>query len=87
MPFRVCTAIILIAFCVGQLAAQSPRPPWTTSRINGAPEPPRPYVIERIFPSLAFDQPVELVAIPGHESPGGPGSRRQDLFVRESADG
>ncbi|MBW8884720.1 MAG: hypothetical protein JF612_08085, partial [Planctomycetia bacterium] len=41
------------------------RPPWTTSRITGAPEPPRPYVAERIFPSLAFNQPVELVAVPG----------------------
>ena len=35
------------------------------SRITGSPEPPRPYVTERVFPSLVFDQPVELVAIPG----------------------
>jgi len=50
------------------LAGQSPpgkRPPWTTSKITGAPEPPRPYVIERVFSALAFDQPVELVVIPG----------------------
>src|SRR3954468_13437060 len=48
----------------GQSTAKS-RPPWTPSRIIGAPEPPRPYVAERIFPSLAFNQPVELVAVPG----------------------
>jgi putative heme-binding domain-containing protein len=41
------------------------RAPWTTSRITGSPEPPRPYVAERIFPSLEFNQPLELVALPG----------------------
>jgi putative heme-binding domain-containing protein len=47
----------------GQVPAR--REPWTTSRITGSPDPPRPYVTERVFPSLTFDQPVELVAIPG----------------------
>ncbi len=37
---------------------------WTKSRIQGTPEPPRPYVTERIFPSLTFDRPCELVHIP-----------------------
>src|SRR5690242_14006201 len=41
-----------------------PRQSWNTSRIAGSPEPPRPYVAERIFPSLSFHQPVELVAVP-----------------------
>ena len=41
------------------------RVPWTTSRLVGSPEPPKPYVSQRVFPSLVFDQPAELVAIPG----------------------
>jgi putative heme-binding domain-containing protein len=47
-----------------QTAAKQ-RPSWTSSRITGSPEPPRPYVAERIFPSLEFNQPLELVAVPG----------------------
>ena len=41
------------------------RVPWTTSRLVGSPEPPRPYTIERVFPALSFNQPVELIAVPG----------------------
>src|SRR5262245_35917371 len=51
------------ATALGQTIAPR-RPAWTTSRLTGSPEPPRPYATERIFPSLAFDQPVELVVIP-----------------------
>ena len=36
------------------------RPVWTISLITGAPEPPRPYITERIFPGLEFNQPVEF---------------------------
>jgi putative heme-binding domain-containing protein len=54
-----------LCFCLPSLVQAQSRPPWTTSRITGAPEPPRPYITEPIFPSLAFDQPVELLAIPG----------------------
>ena len=38
---------------------------WTTSRVQGTPEPPDPYRIERVFPQLRFDEPLELAAIPG----------------------
>ncbi|HRX79888.1 MAG TPA: hypothetical protein P5307_12545, partial [Pirellulaceae bacterium] len=31
------------------------RSPWTTSRILGSPEPPLPYVTERVFPGLQFN--------------------------------
>jgi len=41
------------------------RIPWTTSRITGSPEPPSPYLLERVFPHLTFDQPVSLVTCPG----------------------
>lgn len=41
------------------------RVPWTTSRLVGSPEPPRPYINERVFPELSFKEPVELAAVPG----------------------
>lgn len=41
------------------------RVPWTTSRMVGSPEPPRPYVVDVAFPHLVFDRPVELVVVPG----------------------
>src|SRR5215204_668769 len=64
-------AALIVVAASGILGSAQDRPafakraPWTTSKITGAPEPPRPYVIERVFPSLAFDQPVELVVVPG----------------------
>lgn len=61
-----CAALVLVpaAWASAQIGLQR-REPWTTSRITGSPEPPRPYVTERIFPSLEFNQPVEVAAIPG----------------------
>lgn len=38
---------------------------WTTSKITGSPQPPSPYMTERVFPSLSFAEPCELVAVPG----------------------
>ncbi|MGI9467308.1 MAG: PQQ-dependent sugar dehydrogenase [Rubripirellula sp.] len=41
------------------------REPWTTSRLKGSPDPPKPFSVERVYPSLQFNQPVELMAVPG----------------------
>src|SRR5262245_11490455 len=41
------------------------RRPWTTSRISGSPEAPPPYRLERVFPQLTFDHPLEIVRAPG----------------------
>ena len=38
---------------------------WSQSRIQGRPDAMPAYQLERIFPSLKFDQPVECVAMPG----------------------
>ncbi|HMC10334.1 MAG TPA: hypothetical protein VKH44_03555, partial [Pirellulaceae bacterium] len=60
--------VISLAALPSLSAAQSEikrRPPWTTSRVSGSPEPPRPYITERVFPALVFTNPVELVAVPG----------------------
>jgi hypothetical protein len=49
------------------------RVPWTGSRITGSPDPPLPYVTERVFPALTFNQCLDITHAPG--------SRR--LFVVE----
>jgi putative heme-binding domain-containing protein len=56
-------------------AAPAKRPPWTTSRFTGSPEPPLPYVSERAFPALKFSGCLDMVAMPGSDR----------LFVIEQA--
>ena len=46
-------------------AAPEARVPWTTSRFNGAPEPPPPLAVAPAFPKLTFDRPLALAAVPG----------------------
>lgn len=41
------------------------RVPWTTSKMVGSPEPPVPYLVERVFPKLQFKNPVEMMPVPG----------------------
>src|SRR5688572_21311848 len=45
--------------------AASAREPWLSSRITDSPEPPAPFVTERVFPKLKFREPVELSPMPG----------------------
>ena len=41
------------------------RTAWTSSQVFGSPDPPSPFRTERAFNKLAFQSPIELVAIPG----------------------
>ncbi|MEX0641180.1 MAG: PQQ-dependent sugar dehydrogenase [Pirellulales bacterium] len=43
------------------------RVPWPTSRITGPPEPPLPYVTERVFPALKFKECLDLTTAPGSD--------------------
>jgi uncharacterized repeat protein (TIGR03806 family) len=38
---------------------------WTTSKVVGTPEPPVPYLTEPVFEHLRFENPVDLMPIPG----------------------
>ena len=40
------------------------RIPWTTSQIQGSPEPPAPYRVERAFPQLTFERPTVVTNWP-----------------------
>ena len=48
----------LVAFATP--LALAGRVPWTTSRVNGSPEPPPPARVERVLPNVTFKNPVEL---------------------------
>ena len=37
------------------------RVPWTTSHVEGSPEPPKPYVARRVAPKVMFNQALEIV--------------------------
>jgi len=41
------------------------REQWTTSKVVGSPDPAPPYRLEKVFPDLAFDEPLELAIVPG----------------------
>ena len=74
---RFLTSLMLITvarFSVPRNATADPpkvgietRVPWTTSRITGSPEPPLPYVTERAFSSLKFNQCLDIVSEPGSD--------------------
>src|SRR6478609_8065456 len=41
------------------------RVPWTTSRIHGSPEPPKPFQVERVYTNITFVNPLDAGTIPG----------------------
>ena len=41
------------------------REAWTTSRVQGTPDPPDPYTTEVAFPAIRFEQPLEVTTVPG----------------------
>src|ERR1700752_3336905 len=62
-------ASALIAVCLATGSETSPRIPRGTpgkaSRIQGTPDPPHPYRVERAFPKLTFKNPLLLTRAPG----------------------
>jgi len=38
---------------------------WTTSNVKGSPEPPPPYQLTNAFPTIKFDEPLEMTIVPG----------------------
>ena len=54
----------LFCFCVGSFLGlqvdAAPRSPWTTSKVQGSPEPPSAYTTERIYSAVPLLEPVGL---------------------------
>ena len=71
MQIRLSSALLFVAWCVTTvvtLAQDKPipsRPPWTTSRVHGTPEPPAPYRLVPAFPQLRFELPTSIEEVPG----------------------
>ncbi|WP_395741462.1 PQQ-dependent sugar dehydrogenase [Prosthecobacter sp.] len=53
-------ALLLSIACTTAVRAQ-----WTTSRIHGSPEAPRPYIAEQVFPQVRMNDALEMVPVPG----------------------
>lgn len=43
------------------------RVPWTQSKVKGHPGRPAAFDLQRVLPDISFDNPVELVAMPGND--------------------
>ena len=81
MTSRRCAWIVLVATLLLALPAAATaeeakaeavpglekRIPWTTPHITGTPEPPLPYATENAFPKLRFNNPTEVVQLPGSD--------------------
>jgi putative heme-binding domain-containing protein len=55
----------LVLSAAAQDKSAAKRSPWTSSRVQGSPEPPAPYRIVSAFPRLKFELPTSLEVIPG----------------------
>ncbi len=66
-----CLALLLslsaTALAENPVKESSGRIPWTTSRVTGSPDLPLPYVTEVAFPSLRFNQCLDMTYMPGSD--------------------
>src|SRR5687767_5161958 len=64
---RIVQGLMAAALCsmLSATGVAAERVPWTTSRIQGSPEPPPPFQVERAFSKLTFVAPIDVVPIPG----------------------
>lgn len=64
---RIISLSLLIAFCL-QATAEETRnqrtTPWTTSRVQGSPNPPLPYTTQRVFTKVILDRPTNISWLP-----------------------
>lgn len=61
----ICLSLVLGAAGFTPVTDAAPRAAWTTSRLQGTPEPPEPYAIVPAFPTLKFQKPTSLEVVPG----------------------
>lgn len=59
-------SIVLASIVSAAIAAHAQtRTPWTTSRIQGSPEPPKPFVSKQVFAWVTFDSALDMASVPG----------------------
>jgi putative heme-binding domain-containing protein len=59
-PLLPCLALALSLAIPTAHAQETKRVPWTTSHIHGSPDPPKPFVAQRIYGGVTFDKPTEI---------------------------
>jgi putative heme-binding domain-containing protein len=92
--FLLILPLVLLTCSLMQAQSRPRRVPWTTSRLTGSPEPPPPYRSERVFPKLAFKNPLLITAASWtrrffvaehggkmYSFPPDPACKRADLFL------
>lgn len=59
---------LLLLWCalLPLVAGAQTRTPWTTSRVQGSPEPSKPYTTEPLLAGLPIDEVLELASLPDH---------------------
>ena len=65
MHAKTLSAFSPLLLTLSTICCAAERAPWTSSQIHGSPEPPHPYRIERAFPNITFDKPMDVAVIPG----------------------
>ena len=58
-------AVFLLSHDLGAVAPGPSRTPWTTSHIDGSPEPPKAFTSEPILSQLKFREALDLALVPG----------------------
>ncbi len=68
MRFKLACSVIFLVFnalVVAGIQGQAPRKnPWTTSRVQGTPDPPPPFTIEQVDADVMLDEPTEMIRVP-----------------------
>ena len=67
MKLRLVYSFSTLVLFAGVAALAATRPPWTESHVVGSPDPPAPFTVQRLFPKLSFQHPVDLALAPGSE--------------------
>lgn len=62
---RILLSIIIFASQVHLGFAEAKRIVWSSGTVRGTPETPPPYSLQRAFPNLTFNKPIEAASIPG----------------------
>ncbi|MBI1322616.1 c-type cytochrome [bacterium] len=60
-----CLSVALVTSSAVEAPGADTAPRWTTSRLNGSPEPPLPYRIKPAYGGMSFDRPVLVEPVPG----------------------
>ena len=57
-------SLIVLENVSGTEPLTNAREPWTTSKLQGTPDPPEPFRVASAFPQLKFDLPTSLLELP-----------------------